>query len=202
MANKNVISSKKIVDISKKILKDTLTQNIEWNEMSVVVKRIIPLDMMIRFVDNVVESCFQGDSREYMPEYMDFAIRSNVIAMYTNVELPKDYADQYAILYGTNLVDAVLEIVDRAQFQDMLRSADHKLENMLENKTQLLNLKIDSVATKMNELSDTIGELFSGVTQDDIKKIVPALSSVKIDEKKLMEAYAEVTSKGESNGSD
>ena len=58
-----------------------------WNEIDITIKRTISLGDMLSFVNDVVASCFQ-DNGEFMPEVLDFAIRSNIILKYSNVSLP------------------------------------------------------------------------------------------------------------------
>ena len=69
----------------------------KWYDIEVKMRKNIPFTEMLAFVNDVVSSCFQQKG-EYVPEALDFAIKSNIIIRYTNVSLPDNLEHRYEIL--------------------------------------------------------------------------------------------------------
>ena len=53
-----------------------------------------------QFVDDVVKSCFIGDTGEYHPELKPFFIKSNVLEAFANFKLPPNASRRYDIIYN------------------------------------------------------------------------------------------------------
>lgn len=200
MANKNVISSKKMMDVVRANKKEYGVTTVDWNGMRVIIKRLIPLDDMVSMVENVVNSCFQGPENIFMPQYMDFAIRSNVIDLYTNIALPDNYDDQYEIAYGTDIVETILANIDSSQFKDILRSINHKVDKKIDERVSMVDIGLSEAISKVNAIAEEVSKLFGDVTNEDIKKVVSAITSGKIDEQKLMAAYTDAHKKAVEDG--
>ena len=156
------------------------TSSFEWNGMEVVVNRVLPMNVMLEFVDYVVKTCFSEEG-EYMPEVKDFAIKSCLLEMYANFDLPKDISERYAAIYNSDIVDAVLNHIEGRQFGEIINAIESKISNMAQ--MNRLNQEFENLTSSMENM-------FSGVSTDDVAKLINAVSNGDIDEGKVVQAFA------------
>lgn len=170
---------------------------IEWHDAQLRVKYTLPLTDMLAFVDDVVGSCFH-DKLGYMPEVKDFAIKSNILSRYANFTLPDNLEHRYQLVYATDAVDAVCAAIDGTQLQEIVDAINSKIRFLCDSKVTMIQERINDVLNTMEEMRDNTKSVFDGITQDDIKNLMGAITSSGLDEKKLVQAYIEqVKSKDE-----
>lgn len=161
---------------------------IQWHEAEVRVKHALSLTEMLSFVDDVVKSCFHDDMG-YMPEVKDFAIKSNILTRYANFSLPDNLEHRYQLVYGTDAVDAVCNAIDTVQLQEIVGSIDSKIHFLCDSKANLIQERINNVLAIMEEMSVTTKDIFGGLSQDDIKAVMGAITDHGLDEQKIVDAY-------------
>ena len=101
MAQKNKVS----VAAIEKVMKDQFNngvKTVDWCGITIEYKELLNMVEMKAFVDGVVDASFDNDG-DYMPEFTDWLIRTNMIQLYTNVRMPQSIEKQYDILYQTDL---------------------------------------------------------------------------------------------------
>lgn len=163
---------------------------IQWHEAEVRVKRTLSLTEMLSFVDNVVGSCFH-DELGYMPEVKDFAIKSNILTRYANFSMPDDLEHRYQMVYGTDAVDTVCAAIDTTQLQEIVNSINSKIRFLCDSKANLIQERINSVLDAIEEMRDSTKNIFDGLSQDDLKALMGAITDHGLDEQKIVEAYME-----------
>lgn len=163
---------------------------IQWHEAEVRVKRTLSLKEMLSFVDEVVGSCFH-DELGYMPEVKDFAIKSNILTRYANFSVPDNLEHRYQMVYGTDAVDAVCAVIDTTQLQEIVNSINSKIRFLCDSKATMIQERINDVLNTMEEMRDNTKSIFDGITQDDLKNLMGAITSNGMDEQKLVQAYIE-----------
>ena len=163
---------------------------IQWHEAEVRVKRTLSLKEMLSFVDEVVGSCFH-DELGYMPEVKDFAIKSNILTRYANFSVPDNLEHRYQMVYGTDAVDAVCAVIDTTQLQEIVNSINDKIRFLCDSKATMIQERINDVLSTMEEMRDNTKSIFDGITQDDLKNLMGAITSNGMDEQKLVQAYIE-----------
>lgn len=163
---------------------------IQWHEAEVRVKRTLSLTEALGFVDNVVGSCFH-DKLGYMPEVKDFAIKSNILTRYANFSLPDDLEHRYQMIYGTDAVDAVCAAIDTTQLQEIVSSINNKIRFLCDSKANLIQERLNSVLDTMKKMSDTTKDIFDGLTSEDLKTLMGAITEHGLDEQKIVAAYME-----------
>ena len=178
----NRIDASTLVEVVNKI--EEQTTEFEWNDMSVVVNRTLPMETMLEFVDYVVKTCFSDDG-EYLPEVKDFAIKSCLLEMYANFDLPTDLPTRYAVIYNSDIVDAVLNRIEGRQFGEIINAIEQKIANLAQANVQMVYAQMNRINDEFENLQNNIAALFTGVEQDDIKKLVNAISNGNIDEVRL-----------------
>lgn len=163
---------------------------IQWHEAEVRVKRTLSLTAMLEFVDDVVGSCFH-DGMGYMPEVKDFAIKSNILTRYANFSMPDNLEHRYQMVYGTDAVDAVCAVIDTMQLQEIVNSINSKIHFLCDSKANLIQERINSVLETMEEMRDNTKDIFGGLSQDDLKALMGAITEHGLSEQKIVEAYME-----------
>lgn len=159
-----------------------------WYDVEVKIKRSLAFTDMLAFVDDAVQSCFQRNGA-YVPEVLDFAIRSNLISKYTNVSLPDNLDHRYAILYNTDLIDFVCEHINMQQFQEIVNSINRKLSYMCETNTVAVQNRLNDLISAFEEMQEKTEAMFGSVTPDDLTRLVGAIGENGLSEEKIVEAY-------------
>lgn len=199
--------AKKVTHISINKLESTMQNNVVTvpmnghPEIEIVIRRVLPLQDVLQFVEDVVSSCLDMDSGRYIPEIKAFVIRSSVLTRYANFTLPKDPEKQYDIIYNTDAFENVMGHINRTQYDEIMNAIDERiahevflLENTVAGQTAALTAKIDSF------VSD-IEEIFGSVDKSDMPALVKNLSNIgNVDEGKLARAVFDARKESE-NGS-
>ena len=162
-------------------------KTVDWHGESLEVKTRLSLAEVVWFVNQVIKDCFGSDMTEYHPEVKQFAIDRVTIAVYTNVTLPVNMEKQYELIAGTDIIPAIHQEIDAGQYGDLLDAIDEKIDSVQDTNTALIERKITELASSL----DSVGEIFSGISSSDIRRIADAVSSGQFDESKLVKAYFE-----------
>lgn len=190
------MAKKKIKKISVNAMDEIMknvenTVSVEWNGIDVLITKTLSLKDMVSFVDGVVKSCFEEATGSYIPEAMDFAIRANILERYANFSLPSNMEAQYDIVMQSGAVEMVVERVNNAQFNQIIRSIEAKVKNIADMNVQMLHKQFNEVLTSFETMQNKFAALFSGIDAGDINKLVGAISEHGMDESKLVKAYME-----------
>mgnify|MGYP001137907704 CR=1 FL=1 len=197
MAEKNKkISVNELERYFKETSKRVTTQ--DWQSKELVIKNYLSLKEMLQFVDSVVKSCFSEDG-EYLPEIKEFAINKSMIEIYSNFRLPDDVNLCYDILYGTDIVNTVYEVVGGNQFDEIVTAIDTKIANILKTKESLISKQFNELYNSMSNITKSFEEKFTDVDSGTIANLNKAIAGNRIDEKKFIEAYFEARKINDSN---
>ena len=194
------MAKKKIQKISVNAMDEIMkrfdaVETIEWNGLQVVIKKNLSLEEMMTFANSVVKSCFDQASGAYMPEVKDFAIRANVLDMYTNFTLPKDLSKQYDMVIRSGAVEMVLNYINYTQFNELVKAIDSKLQNTADANIQAFITKLDNVTTAFSDMQTEMEKMFSGVDTEDIGKLVGAIANGNNTEEGIVKSYLELVKK-------
>lgn len=179
------------INAMDKIIKETNNpvEVFEWQGIEVTVTNTLSLTKMLEFVNNVVESCFTADEGRYMPEVKDFVIKSNVLEMYANFNLPSNLDHRYEIIYNTDVFEAVLDRINSTQFKEMLNAIEHKLDNMAQANIEQINRQMGEIYANLDNMQEQFANIFDGIDSGDMSKLVSALAGGKFDEEKIVDMY-------------
>ena len=194
------MAKKKIQKISVNAMDEIMkrfdaVETIEWNGLQLVIKKHLSLEEMMTFANSVVKSCFDQASGAYMPEVKDFAIRANVLDMYTNFTLPKDLSKQYDMVIRSGAVEMVLNYINCVQFNELVKAIDSKLQNTADANIQAFITKLDNVTTAFSDMQTEMEKMFSGVDTEDIGKLVGAIANGNNTEEGIVKSYLELVKK-------
>lgn len=174
---------------------DMAVSTFEWNEMSISVKRYLDMEDMMNFTYSVFNSCFSNTTGEYRPEVKDFAIRSCILEIYANIDLPDNLAERYNVIYQSSVIPEIMQYIDQTQFNAIMIAIDNKIESRI-------NMNVAKFENEMREAQETLSgvlefvkEIFDGIDNETVKQIAGAISNMKISPEKLAETVVEVNAR-------
>ncbi len=178
------------VALFDKIMKEHFQNEVtvNWHETEVSVKRTLSLTEMLSFVNDVVESCF-NDELGFMPEVMDFAIKSNILTRYANFSMPDNLEHRYQMVYATDAVDTVCAAVNTTQLQEIVDAVNSKVQFLCDSKANLIQERINRVLDGMEKMQDVTKDIFNGLSQNDLKALMAAVTDHGLDAEKIVGAY-------------
>lgn len=184
---RNVVTPDDIDGVVSAIKHDDST--FVWHGLEVACKYRLTFFEMLDFVDSVVSACFSDGDGGFYPEVKEHAIRVGIVTSYTNIELYDDIEKQYDAIMGSDLVDCIVQNIDKNQFQNILDAIDDKISYEAESRVEALRRRIEDAYNAVEAFIEQANQAFGGLTPDDVSGIVGALSGGKLDEGKLMDAY-------------
>ena len=171
------------------------TANVDWHGNAVFVRKHLALLPMMEFVAEVVGSCFDDDTGGYRPELRDFAIRRAVLTKYANFSLPKDVEHCYELVVGCDVYNAILNIIDEAQFREMLKAVDDKIAHKASANIEAVTAQVNQLYAALSKLEKNLGDTFKGVDKDTLSGLVSAMSDGRFDPEAIVHAYMAEKSK-------
>lgn len=188
-------SEKKIsINVLDKIIKENYNSMItaEWCGVDVTIKKNLSLKDMLEFVNDVVDSCFQDDGR-FMPEIVDFAVKSNILTKYANYSLPDKLDHRYEILYCTDAVEFVTQHINSEQLNEITSSIHKKINYLCNTNVMNIQKQIMGLVSSFEDMQQKTADMFAGLTPEDVSKVMGAFEDGKLSEEKLVEAYLQKT---------
>ncbi len=169
MANKKKTSaSLNLKNMVKAVPETTITDVIiagseYFNDMTLSVKKNLPLKEAMGFVGDLVTTCIDEEKGEFMPEWFDFAVRIYVLVYYAGIEMPRNVSAAYAILYETDLFDRIFPIIDKRQFDVLVNAATSRIEHWR-------NMMVSTSAAQILKLIQKMDEMMEG-SKDVMEKL-------------------------------
>ena len=192
-------------EFNDKIVKEIIgyevtTEKISWsNDGDIEVKERISLKEAMKFVSDVVSSCFALDTDEYLPEIRDFAIGCSILESYAGFELPEDLEDKYKLVYF--ITDDVISKVDQNQLHSIVNAIDKKIEYKLQSNISAVQKQINEVVTNLDSVQKTFDETFGGLDEDTVIKTYEAIVNGQLEDK-LVESYKSEVAKANEEKAD
>ncbi len=164
------------------------TSVIDWHGIELHIKRTLGLAEAMSFVDLCAGVCFGEDENGYMPEKLAFGIKTAIVSMYTNVSLPENVEKQYDLIYNSDIIPTVMSHINREQFDEINTAIHAKVKYRANARAEAFNRRIEELTSSLEGMGQQLGDIFSGVSKDDMNAIVGAMSNG-MDEEKLVQAY-------------
>lgn len=159
-----------------------------WFGVPVTIKYTISFSEMLEFVDGVVATCFD-DEHGYLPEVRDFATYNNILKYYTNLTLPEDLDKKYDLIYGSNIIEFVMEHISALQWADIDASISRKIKHIVDTNVKGIEKNAIMLLDAFEDLQRLAGDMFEGVNVDDVRNLTHALSEHgPLDEEKIVRA--------------
>ena len=185
MAKKNMISINKL----ESAVKDQIgkVETIDWHGLEIEIKHSISFESVVGLIDSIAGLCF--DNGDYRPERVQYAIRSFIVQLYTNLNMPSNANKHYAILFDTDLYDTIIEHINYDQYMSIVNAVSDKVRYIRQVNIDGAQKKINDAANALDELASAVGGVMNGVTGEDMEKLTNAISDGRFDESKLMQAF-------------
>lgn len=165
--------------------------SVEYEGITVQVKKFVNMANVIGMVETVVASCVNKETGDYIPYVMDYALRSEFVERYTNLTLPADTERRYYLLCATDLFDHLVSYVNQDQFASIVRAIRDGIDAALDIRNADIERRVSDILAGFERLSGMAESLFSGIDADTINSMVGAITDGKLDERKLVDAYFE-----------
>lgn len=168
----------------------------EWRGLEVTLKHSLSFTEVLEFVNDVVMSCFHEKSG-FMPEVMDFAIKSNILSKYANFSLPDNLEHRYEIIYNSDAVDFVCQNINIQQLREITASIDRKISHLCNTNVMNIQKQMMELVSAFENMQQKTSDMFANFTPDDLAKIVGAIDEGGLNEEKIVRAYLEQTKPAE-----
>jgi len=175
---------------------------VEFDGITVQVKKFINMANVIGMVETVIASCVNKETGEYIPYVMDYALRSEFVERYTNLTLPADTERRYYLLCATDLFENLVSYVNHGQFASIMRAIKDGIDDALDVRNADIERRVSDILAGFERLSNMAEGLFSGIDADAINGMVGAITDGKLDERKLVDAYFDRKEDSDASASD
>lgn len=173
MAQKNKVSVATIEQVMKEQFGNDV-KKVEWCGVEIEYKEVLTMVEMKAFVDGVVDASFDNDG-DYMPEFTDWLIRTNMIQLYTNVRMPQNIEKQYDILYRTDLYEQITGLVDQRQYAKIMDAIKEKLEYRRNSDVTAMRVQLSGLIQQF----ESMGQDLMQFTPEDVENLEGALEKMK-----------------------
>lgn len=188
--NKKKISINSLDKIIKENYDNTITA--EWYGVEVSIKKTLAFKEMLEFVNDVVMSCFQ-DKGDFVPEVVDFAVKSNILSRYANFSLPDKLEHRYEIIYCSDAVEFVCQHINNEQLNEITASINKKISYLCNTNVMNIQKQMMELVSSFETMQQKTTDMFANLTPEDMTKVLSAFEDGKLSEEKLVEAYLQKT---------
>ena len=158
-------------------------------DISITIRRILPLKDMMQFVENVVSSCVDAETASYTPEIKEFAIRSEILTTYANFNLPSNVEKQYELLYCTDVCDQIMEHINNKQLCEIKAAIDARIDHEVKMIETVLAAKTNEMMLRIEAMVEQFETVFGGINTGEFNDVVKKLSEMEtISEESIAKA--------------
>lgn len=168
------VSISQIDKVMKETYKDIVL--VEWCDIDLEVKKSLAFDDMLQFVHDVVKTCTEQEHGGYMPELKEFAIRMNIVEMYSNVRLPSNLNHKYHILTNSGIVETILDHINTEQFNCMREAIDSKLEAVVATSVNAVQKQLSDITVAFEQMQRNMENAMSGLDMSVLERFVESAS--------------------------
>lgn len=180
-----VANSVKASDI---INNDSIVSEIECNGVKVKVLYTVGVTGVFNIVKRVSELIY-GKDGEFRPEIIEALTKAFIIGEYTDVDISDDIETMFSLVYGTDLYNLVSGKINQSELSMIERAVKSSVDHAIRIESNTVNAKCYEMLVQLSDMYDQLCAIFDSVKNEDVKKVLSALSNGKIDEEKLMKAY-------------
>lgn len=184
----------------------TIQYNVDNNEeISIVVTPLLKPEDTSGFVDSVVDAVFVND--DYNTALYELVYSKAILAYYTNIKYDITNEKLNKIVYCTNIIDMIIEKINRMQLSDINDAINKKIEfkknliiseqkKLLDDAVIRLNTEQDKMVTQISSLVDVFGKIGKEANEIDINKLSEDVNKIaNMDENKTVNNILEFQNK-------
>lgn len=151
---------------------------------------IIDFGVIVR---SVADYCFDDETGEYHPEYLDALIDINIVGYYTDYTLPDDIQSQYDAVIGDGIIDQVEQYLNLRQIHELKTAVFRAVEQRNAENTSVAAIQMINTAREIERVAGSI----QNIDKDEIKKLLDYIGQGgKPDETKIVAALNETKRRG------
>lgn len=158
-------------------------ETVKWCGYEVSVKRFISFINMMSLVDGVVSGCFAKSDNSYLPEVRDFFFRCSIVEFYTNIVLPDSVEEKNSIVYGTDIVDLIMQHIDKGQLRAIVDGIEKKINYFVNTNVKQIEDEVSGLIGQITPMLGQMREILSDVDGDELSKFVHVISAMSADDK-------------------
>lgn len=163
---------------------------VEWNGIKLNIKYSLDLTDTMVFVHEVVDNCISKEEQP-MVEMRDFFIKVNMLTRYAGLAMIDDPEKTYDLLYNTDIIDVISDHINNEQLTEILDAIDLRIKMLCDSNAVELEKRVEALVVKFEEIGESMGTLFSNITEGDVTSMMGALKGGNIDEGAIVKAYLE-----------
>lgn len=160
----------------------------EWNGITVTIRPSLPLVDMICFVDEVVDACFSEDG-DFMPEVIDVLIKRSILSRYANFNLPIDLRKAYELIYHSDAFEFVVARINSNQITEIINAISTAIKYRCDSNITEMRKQLSNLLLMMSDTGEKFGNVFDGLSTEDVSNLIKTLASPNLDEKRLVDAF-------------
>lgn len=160
----------------------------EWNGITVTIRPSLPLVEVLSLVEEVVDACFTEDG-DFMPEVIDVLIKRGILSRYANFNLPIDLRKAYELIYHSDAFEFVTARINSNQITEIVNAISTGIKYRCDSNITEMRRQLNELLTAMADISEKFGNVFDGLSTEDVSDLIKTLSSPGLDEKKLVDAF-------------
>lgn len=167
------------------------TTPFKWNGIELQIHNNLSLETMVMFVRDVVSSSFNKETSEFIPEATDLAVKCSILEYYAGIKIPKDVNGVYDLVYRTDIIDCILQYVNREQFCNITSAIAKKIEHIAAGNIEALNKQMNEAVANVNTLVNNTDKILGNINTEDISKLIAFIGDGSVDEYKIAKAFSE-----------
>lgn len=172
---------------------------VKFQDADIMVKYALSFDEVLSFVSATVDSCFTTDGG-YVPQAKKFAFMANIIDYYTDVQMPDNLNDRYALAVLSGLYDVVVNEIDDRQLDSLHDSVERLIDNILTNNANIARNELSKAVASLNSIVQIFNQTANDMSPATMQNVIDALNDNTADRQQLIAAYqAALTLNKESN---
>lgn len=176
MASKK-FSINSLVDTIPEVIKTDVKLVEEcFKDVTLQVRRTLPLDDAMKFVNDISATCIDEEEAAYMPELFDFAVRMFILKYYANVDLTKDVKKAYQILYSTTLFEQVYANINTVQSTNLLIAAEKRIDHWKNILASTLAGKVTKMMHRLEDVMTGSDKMMEAIDSSEFKEAVKRLT--------------------------
>lgn len=140
------------------------------DDITMEVKYRLNFKEAIDFAQSIVSICFDEDDIDYYPEIFDAAVRISTMMVYAGVDAPKDINKAFNVVYGTDLFERIMGMIDMNQFNILVEGAKRKIifkRNLIESNAAV---KVSDLLARIEAVTKQSEKVMENVNTDELVK--------------------------------
>lgn len=112
-----MLTAERAMEITNEMYKEYT--DVEWHGEIIRIKYYLDMDVEHSMYNSIISCAYDGDNP--IPCLFDFAIKTNILSYYTNVQLPQDVNKLHKLIYCSDIIEVVKEHICAEQINFMIK---------------------------------------------------------------------------------